>query len=107
MDSIPGSHDLYLGQGRPNKKSSSFEHLHDKCQCGEMKRKEHDLCRSCGSRRGVFRRRAKAVFRKILAEKKSVRFYIPADAVVGDIPPYHDEEWWAERLLMLNMLERR
>ena len=106
MKSIPGSHNLYQGEGN-SRSDRPLDQLYDKCQCGEMKRKEHDLCRVCGSRRGVFRRRARAVFRKIMKQKRSVRFYLSDDAVVGEIPPYHDEEWWEERLLMLNMLERR
>ena len=106
MKSIPGSHTLYLGEGMTNRNDRPFDQKYDKCQCGMTKRKEHDLCRSCGARRGVFRRRARAVFRKVWADKRDVRFYISPDTTVGDIPPYHDEEWWEDRLLMLNMLER-
>jgi len=107
MDTISGSHDLYLGGDRPSKNEALFDSLHDLCQCGDMKRKEHDLCQSCGGRRGVLRRQARAVFRKILEQKRVLRFQLPPDVVVGSIPPYHDNVWWEERLLMLSMLERK
>jgi len=103
MKSIPGSHDLYLGE----RVIHDPQVRHDTCQCGHLKRKEHDLCQSCGARRGVLRRRAKAVLRKILKQKKVVKFHLPKDAVAGTIPDYHDDIWWRERLLMLSMLERR
>jgi len=106
MHTISGSRDLYLGGDKPSKNKVPFDRLYDSCQCGEMKRKEHDLCQSCGARRGILRRRARAVFRKILEQKKRVKFQLPPDIVVGNIPPYHDDVWWEDRLLMLNLLER-
>ena len=107
MESIPGSHELYLGAYASSQTEVPFDRLHDLCQCCKTKRKEHDLCRSCGARRGVLRRRAKAVFRKIMKQKKAVRFYLPDDAVAGTIRDYHDDVWWEERLLMLSVLERK
>ena len=106
MHTISGSRDLYLGGDKPSKNKVPFDRLYDSCQCGEMKRKEHELCQSCGVRRGVLRRRARVIFRKILEQKKVLRFYLPDDAVAGTIPDYHDDIWWEDRLLMLSMLER-
>ena len=106
MEIISGSRDLYLGGDKPSKNEVSFDQKYDGCQCGEFKRKEHELCQKCGARRGVLRRRARAIFRKILEQKKVVKFYFPGDAVVGAIPAYHDNVWWEERLLMLSDLER-
>jgi len=102
MKSISGSHDLYLGE----RVARNPKVYHDNCPCGQLKRKEHDLCQSCGARRGILRRRARAVFRKIMKQKKPVRFYFPDDVAVGKLPDYHDDMWWEERLLMLSMLER-
>ena len=103
MEPIPGSHDLYLGE----RVVHNPRVYHDNCQCGYQKRKEHDLCQSCGARRGVLRRRARAVFREILKQKKVVRFYLPDDVVAGTIPPYHNDMWWGERMMMLSVLERK